>query len=76
MVDSDFIKKLFFELFEARNEEEVDEVIQTHPDIFKQENWQPYGDNESFFGVIENQQSSPIPALVEKITNSIDAILI
>lgn len=31
--------------------------------------------NESNFSVIENQQSSPIAALIEKITNSIDAIL-
>ena len=31
--------------------------------------------NDSNFGVIENQQSSPIAALIEKITNSIDAIL-
>ena len=30
---------------------------------------------ENTFGVIENQQASPIPALVEKITNSIDAVL-
>ena len=35
----------------------------------------PYGQNESNFGVVENQQSSPIPALIEKITNGIDAIL-
>lgn len=69
------IQSLFFELYKARNESEVDKVIQSHPEIFKQENWFPYGDNESFFGVIENQQASPVPALVEKITNSIDAIL-
>lgn len=30
---------------------------------------------KSDFGVIENQQSSPVAALIEKITNSIDAIL-
>jgi hypothetical protein len=37
--------------------------------------WLPLGDNENNFGVIENQQASPIAALIEKITNSIDAIL-
>lgn len=37
--------------------------------------WTPYGDNESFYGVVENQQAHPVPALVEKITNGIDAIL-
>ena len=68
-------RDLFFLLFKAKNEEEVDKIIQNYPEIFTQENWYPYGANESYFGVIENQQASPIPALIEKITNSIDAIL-
>ncbi|MFV2016540.1 MAG: hypothetical protein ACC656_14005 [Candidatus Heimdallarchaeota archaeon] len=67
--------KLFFELFNAKNEEAVDQVIKSNPSIFKQNNWYPYRENKSYFGVIENQQASPIPALIEKITNSIDAIL-
>jgi len=37
--------------------------------------WTPLGLNENNFGVIENQQASPIAALIEKLTNSIDAIL-
>jgi len=69
-------KDLFFEIFNAPTEKELDKVLSKHPDIFNNpENWHAYGDNESNFGVIENQQASPIPALVEKITNSIDAIL-
>ncbi|WP_208608084.1 hypothetical protein, partial [Psychrobacter piechaudii] len=35
----------------------------------------PYGGNKNNFGTFENQQNHPIPALVEKITNSIDACL-
>jgi len=66
---------LFNQLFHAKNETEVEKIIQSSSEIFKQEYWHPYGNNESYFGVIENQQASPIPALVEKITNSIDAIL-
>lgn len=69
------LKTLFEDLYSASTEAEVDEIIDKHPDIFKQENWSPYGENENYFGVIENQQASPIPALVEKITNSIDAVL-
>lgn len=38
-------------------------------------NWHPLGGSENNFGVIENQQASPIAALIEKLTNSIDAIL-
>lgn len=68
-------KELFEKLFFAATEKEVDRIINDNPEIFNQNNWYPYGDNESFFGVIENQQASPVPALVEKITNSIDAIL-
>lgn len=69
------LKKLFEDLYSAENETAVDVVIGKYPDIFKQENWSPYGENENYFGVIENQQASPIPALVEKLTNSIDAVL-
>lgn len=39
------------------------------------DSWSPLGGNENNFGVIENQQASPIAALIEKLTNSIDAIL-
>lgn len=69
------INQLFKELYFAQTEDDVDKVINNHPDIFKQENWYPLGDNENNFGVIENQQSNPIAALIEKITNSIDAVL-
>ncbi|WP_297311012.1 hypothetical protein [Neptuniibacter sp.] len=68
------LEQLFVQLYSADTENDLDHVIEsisgnTHV------SWTPYGDNESFFGVIENQQASPVPALVEKVTNSIDAIL-
>ncbi len=67
---------LFRDLFFAKTEEDVNTVIESYPHIFgNDDNWYPLGKNESNFGVIENQQSSPIAALIEKITNSIDAIL-
>lgn len=69
------LKQLFEELYFAKTEDEVNKVIEAHLDIFIQENWCPLGGNENNFGVIENQQSSPIAALIEKITNSIDAVL-
>ncbi|MFA7444950.1 MAG: hypothetical protein WCY89_03325 [Flavobacteriaceae bacterium] len=67
----DLFKLLYF----SPTEEEVENVIQKYPDIFKDENWFPLGGNENMFGIVRNQQSSPIAALVEKVTNSIDAIL-
>jgi hypothetical protein len=69
-------KELFENLFFASTESEVDKEIVEHPLILgNPANWSPLDSNESNFGVIENQQSSPVAALIEKITNSIDAIL-
>lgn len=68
-------KQLFNDLFFSKNEEEVDEVIQAYPEIYQDGNWHPLGGDERMFGIVRGQQSSPIAALVEKVTNSIDAIL-
>ena len=69
-------QKLFHELYFAKSEGEVQKVIDKNPKIFNNSNnWHPLGQNESNFGVIENQQSNPIAAIIEKITNSIDALL-
>ncbi len=68
-------KQLFYELYSASTEGDVDEIINIYPDIFQPKNWCPLGENCDYFGVIENQQSTPIAALIEKITNSIDAVL-
>ena len=69
------MKCLFKKLYFAQTESDVDKVIQNHPDYFQEKNWYPLGRNENNFGVIENQQSTAIAALIEKITNSIDAVL-
>ena len=69
------LNELFKKLYFAKTEDDVDSVIKADPEVFKRENWHPLGGNENNFGVIENQQSSPIAALIEKITNSIDAVL-
>lgn len=37
--------------------------------------WRNYGDNENNFATIGNQQSRPEAAIVEKLINSVDAIL-
>lgn len=68
-------QKLFENLYKIHTEEELDDLIANHPSTFGQSNWQPLGGHENNYGVIENQQASPIAALIEKITNSIDATL-
>jgi hypothetical protein len=72
MVD---FNEIFSELYFSATENDVDEIIIKHSFLDSHTNWFPLDNNESNFGVIENQQSSPIAALIEKITNSIDAIL-
>jgi Histidine kinase-, DNA gyrase B-, and HSP90-like ATPase len=68
-------KELFLALYNSETEESLENFINSNPDIFQPANWFPIGGNESNYGIIENQQSNPIAALVEKVTNSIDAIL-
>lgn len=69
------LEDLFWELYRAQVENEVQKVLDSYSLLDSPANWRPYGQNESNFGVVENQQASPIPALIEKITNGIDAIL-
>ena len=68
-------KNLFYLLYNATTEGEVEKLVKKNPVFQKKENWKPLGGHENNFGVIENQQSNPIAAIIEKITNSIDATL-
>src|ERR1700730_17591113 len=64
-------KDSFLTLVACESEAAVDEWLNRQNKV----GWIPLGQNENNFGVIENQQSSPVAALIEKITNCIDAIL-
>lgn len=68
-------KALFEELFFAPTEDKVREIIDEHREIFRDEHWHPLGGDENYFGIVRGQQSNPIAAIVEKVTNSIDALL-
>lgn len=68
-------KELFRQLFIAKDEIELQSIIDANNSIFDNSNWKPLGDNKSNYGVVKNQQSNPIAALIEKVTNSIDALL-
>jgi len=69
------LENLFTKIFNAKDEFELQEVIDKNESIFENSNWKPLGDNKSNYGVVKNQQSNPIAALIEKVTNSIDALL-
>lgn len=67
-------KKLLLELYNAPDSDYLYELIVSYG-LDTSEYWKPYGGNTNNAGTFENQQSSPENALVEKLTNSIDAIL-
>ena len=67
-------KKLLLDLFNADSAEAVHNIILFYG-LDEPTNWKPYGGNTNNAGTFENQQASPENALVEKLTNSIDAIL-
>lgn len=68
------VEQLFWKLYKSSEEDEIHKVLGQFNLLNSSPNWRPYGQNESNYGVVENQQASPIPALIEKITNGIDAI--
>ena len=70
------MEKLFWELFNSNSEEELDIVLGKNKIFNDPNNWKPYGGSFGNFGTFEGQQNHPVPALIEKITNSIDATLI
>lgn len=66
-----------FKLLKAEGEDEVTEILRYYNYLeYDDTNWQPYGGLKNNFGSIGNQQSDSVSALVEKIVNSIDAVLI
>ena len=67
-------EQLFQDVFQASDEVKLDSVV-AGALASKLISWHPLGGDENYFGVIENQQASPIAALIEKVTNAIDAIL-
>lgn len=69
------MKGLFKRLLDAGTEDEIQAILDSDGLADDDTKWTPYGNNESFYGVVENQQAHPVPALVEKVTNGIDAIL-
>lgn len=66
---------LCLKILRAGNEDEITSIIKNSPEIFNKDNWHPLDDKENNFGEIEAQGRNPERALVEKITNGIDAIL-
>jgi hypothetical protein len=69
------LKDLCLALVHCENEEEVIEILKREKYWDNPDNWQLFGDDENNFSTIGNQQSKPESAIVEKIINSVDAML-
>jgi len=69
-------EKLLFNLLLAQSEEEVKKIVDSDVVLNNEKNWKPYGGYETNFNTIDNQQKSPVAALIEKPINSIDALLL
>ena len=69
------MKDLLLKIYNCNNYSELYSLVHSDPLLNDPKNWTPYGNNQNNCGTFENQQAKPEAALVEKLTNSIDAIL-
>jgi len=69
------LKNLCLKLVMTDTEDEIITILKDAGYWDNPDAWRYYGDNENNFATIGNQQSSPDAALVEKIINSVDAVL-
>jgi len=69
-------KEIFSKLLSITSSDEIASLIDSE-DFFKPENcdWKPYGGRDNNAGQVEGQMKSSSNALVEKLTNSIDSLL-
>jgi len=73
--NDDYLKKLCLDLVLSDSEDEVIKVLDKAGYWHDEKCWIHYGLTENNFATIGNQQSLPESALVEKIINSVDAVL-
>ena len=70
------MEDLCFRLLFAKSEAEVREIVEKDPIFSTQDNWAYINNQDNNFGIIDSQGRNPERALIEKITNSIDAVLL
>ncbi len=78
-MDAEISRRVAMGLVNARSVEEVQGVL-SETDVREwfedTQHWSPYGNRDKNWDTVGNQQTNPIGALVEIITNGIDAILL
>jgi hypothetical protein len=70
------MEELFGKIIKAQGEDDLDKIVLNDKYLSNASNWIPYGKSKNNFGTFEIQQPHPIAAIVEKIVNSIDSILL
>lgn len=68
-------ERLAVQLVQAETENDVISLLKAEHYWDNYDHWHPFGDNENNFSTIGNQQNKPDAALVEKLINSVDAML-
>jgi len=68
--------KLCEDLLKADTENQVIAILTDHQLWNDNSNWRTFDDNENNYSTIGAQQADPVAALVEKLINSIDAVLL
>lgn len=71
-----YTKQLCLNLAYCESEKDVIKLLKNEGYWDDQNAWRYYGDNENNFATIGNQQSRPEAAIVEKLINSVDAVLL
>ena len=75
-MDTKQARALFTDLFQSESEEEVIEVLQKAGLWdFDKKDWKILGGKENNSAIVHNQNIFPQNALVEKLTNSVDAMI-
>jgi hypothetical protein len=68
-------KDLCLSLVQCESEDEIIDLLTKAKYWDRSDDWQYFGGDENNYSVIGNQQSRPEAAIVEKVINSVDAIL-
>ena len=68
-------EQLFYNLLRAEDETKVDTILSDQGYLDDDSMWLPLGGVENNFSTVGNQQAEPTGALVDKLINGIDAVL-
>ena len=68
--------QLCYSLLKADSEYQVVSILKEHHYWDDNSKWRTFDDNENNFSTIVAQLADPVAALVEKLVNSIDAVLL